>query len=260
MNKPNPMLLLAERYSDELTAQFRTLNFFAEHAGEIGRAHETYLRGMIGRFLPAKCSIGTGFIVSNKWSSTQQDIIIYNQQDFPVLLKVGDCVVVDTDAVAAVLEVKTRLKSKKDFLDAYKKSADFYKQIRSSRFVGLFIWDGPSVNLALSTIWDYVREDPLQNLHYLPNAIYIRSKFLLILNQDGRRETPPFRIFKISKKGISEGQALLTLMTEIWMGGVQGIAKWPWWLEDWWRKVPEFEELVPWPSDLQQVINDSLSQ
>ena len=50
MNKTNPMLLLADRYSEELTAQFRTLNFFAEHAGEIGRAHETYLRDMIGRF------------------------------------------------------------------------------------------------------------------------------------------------------------------------------------------------------------------
>ena len=254
------MLQLAERYGDELTAQFRTLNFFVEHAGEIGRAHETYLRGIIDRFLPAKCATGTGFIVSDTWASTQQDIIIYNQQDFPTLFKVGDCVVVDSNAVAAVIEVKTQLKSKKDFLEAYKKSADFYKQIRSSRFVGLFIWDGLSLKLALSAIWDYVRDDPLINLHHLPNAIYIRSRYLLIRNRDGRRGTPPFRLFKISKDGISEGQALLTLMTEIWMGGVQGIAKWPWWLEDWWHKVPEFEELVPWPSDLKQIINDSLDQ
>ena len=176
------------------------------------------------------------------------------------MFKVGDCVVVDADATAAVLEVKTRLKSKKDFLDAYKKSADFYKQIGSSRFVGLFIWEGPNINLALSTIWDYVRSDLLNDLHYLPNVVYIRSKYLLIRNHDGRRETPPFRLLNISRDGISEGQALLTLMTEIWMGGVQGLAKWPWWLEDWWRKVPEFETLVPWPSDLQQIINGSLNQ
>ena len=50
MKKSNPMIELADRYSDELTSQFRTLNFFVQHAGEIGRAHETYIRGVIESF------------------------------------------------------------------------------------------------------------------------------------------------------------------------------------------------------------------
>ena len=84
-NINNSMLELADRYAEELSAQFRTLSFFVNHAGEVGRTHETYLRDVIARFLPANCDVGTGFVASPNWISFQQDIIIYNQLDFPLL-------------------------------------------------------------------------------------------------------------------------------------------------------------------------------
>jgi hypothetical protein len=98
------MLELARRYADELTAQFRTLNFFTLHGGEIGRAHEIYLRAVIERFLPRKIGAGTGFVASRDWVSPQQDIILYDQQDYPVLFQIGDCVVVDNNSVAALID------------------------------------------------------------------------------------------------------------------------------------------------------------
>lgn len=268
-NNFNPMLELSEKYADELSAQFRTLNFFVNHAGEIGRVHESYLRGVLARFLPAKCNVGSGFVASKKWVSTQQDIIIYDQQTYPTLFEVGDCVVVDKDSVAALVEVKTRLSSKDSFLDAYEKSCELNKTFQHSCFVGLFIWEGLSLESTLSVIWDYVRSNPLDHLHHLPNMIYVRGKFLLATNLDGKRESPPFRLLKIddqlskatnsgSEGYISEGQALLALIVEMWMGGLQKFAKWPWWLEDWWREIPKIEKLLSWPPDLQTIIRDSL--
>lgn len=76
---------LAGRYSDELTAQFRTLNLFVGHAGEIGRAHEVFLRGALERFLPRRFACGSGFIASADHVSTQQDIIVYDAYSLPLL-------------------------------------------------------------------------------------------------------------------------------------------------------------------------------
>jgi hypothetical protein len=149
----NPMLLLADSYAAELSAQFRTLNLFVSHAGEIGRTHEAYLRNVIRRFPPEKYGIGTGFVASGRWISKQQDIIVYNQHDLPLMFKAGDCVVADLDATVGTLEVKTRLNNREDFSEAYTKLCDLYKQIGGLRFVGLYAWEGLNVDTALDTIW-----------------------------------------------------------------------------------------------------------
>lgn len=181
------MWQLAERYADELTAQFRTLNYFVMHAGEIGAAHETYLKGIISRFLPAKFSLGTGFIANPDWVSTQQDIIIYQQPDLPLLFQVGECVVVDSEAVIGTIEVKTRLDNKNDFLDAYQKLSKLGQDFNNSYkrcFTALFIWDGLSLKTMLSTISEYVAKYPPEYWDNLPNVIYVRSKYLLLLNDE----------------------------------------------------------------------------
>lgn len=248
----NPMLELAGQYADELTAQFRTLNYFVTHSGEIVRVHEIYLRGVIARFLPAKIGVGMGFVTSRDWVSTQQDIILYNQQDYPVLFQVGDCVVVDHNAVAALIEVKTNLESSKEFFETLEKLAFTYEQVHHSYFVGLYQWEGLTLGTTLDTIWSYIRRDVIQNLHKLPSAIYARSKYLLLRNEDGHRESPPFHVLEINEG--NEGQALLSLISGLWLGGLQRYVTWPWWLENWWRNIPSVTRLEPWPEDLLQVI------
>lgn len=251
------MLRLSDRYVDELSAQFRTLNFFAEHAGEIGRAHEHYLREVLSRFFPTKYSIGSGFVISNEQTSSQQDIIIYDQHEYPLLFKAGDCIVVDEDAVIVLLEVKTRLNSQHDFRDAYTKAANLYRSYNGRIFVGIFTWEGINLDTALSTIWDYIRQNPLDNFQYLPNAVYVRGKYLLSINLDGRRETPPLRLLKIDNS--SEGKAFLALIVKMWDSRAQGFSKRPWWLTNWWRELPKLEQLVSWPSDLERIMLDSLN-
>ena len=249
----NPMLEVAQRYADELTAQFRTLNFFVIHAGEIGTAHETYLKGVISRFLPSKFAIGSGFIANPDWISSQQDIIIYSQLDYPTLFEVGECVVIDSDAVIGTIEVKTKY-DKEKFLEAYKKliklSADFNN---SSCFTGLFIWEGPSLKTLLTAIWDYLDENPPKYWNCLPNVIYVRSKYLLLLNEAGESNDYPFRLLQISEEhSLSEGKiterlALITLISEIWNKKGQERAKRPWWLMNWWQIVSEVEQKIPFP-------------
>src|SRR5256885_1232442 len=102
----SPMKELADRYAAELTAQFQTLNLFAQHAGEIGRAHEVFLRTILQRFLPGALRCGTGFVANATDVSRQQDIIIYDPNALPLLFEVGDCLVVDAEAVAGTVEVK----------------------------------------------------------------------------------------------------------------------------------------------------------
>lgn len=249
-----PMLELANRYADELTAQFRTLNHFVAHAGEIGRAHETYLRGVISRFLPARLSAGTGFVISQNWASSQQDIIIFNEQDYPVLFRVGDCVVVDHQAVGALIEVKTTLSDTATFLEVLEKLANLYEQVNHRYFVGLFAWEGLDLDTALPGVWSFIRRDVSRNARRLPSAIYIRSRYLLVRNDDGRLETPPLLALGIADG--DEGRALLSLISTMWIGGLQHHTTWPWWLNEWWRTIPQTMRAIPWPEDLQQTINE----
>jgi hypothetical protein len=114
---------IAGHYAGELDAQFRTLNHFANHAGEIGRAHETFLRGVLSRFLPDDLRLGTGFVVSPTWTSRQQDILIY-KRDFTRLFEVGDCVVIDHEAFVGTVEVKTDLGSSDSLAEAVELISD----------------------------------------------------------------------------------------------------------------------------------------
>jgi len=76
-----------------MDAQFRTLNSFVNQTGEIGRSHEVFSGELISRFLPSKLRCGTGFVVSQRGASRQQDIIIYDHHRLPLMLSIGDCVV-----------------------------------------------------------------------------------------------------------------------------------------------------------------------
>jgi hypothetical protein len=114
---------LAEHYADEMSAQFRTLSLFVHHAGEVGRSHEVFLSQVLARFLPQKLRVGTGFVYLPSGATRQQDIIIYDWQVLPLPLQIGDCVVVDADAVAGLVEVKTRLRTSADLTEAMDKVA-----------------------------------------------------------------------------------------------------------------------------------------
>ena len=82
------------------------------HWGEEGRYKEVILIENLKKRLPKNISVGTGFIINHHLISTQIDIIIY-RNEIPIILQQGDFVIVPSDAVMGVIEVKTHISPNK---------------------------------------------------------------------------------------------------------------------------------------------------
>lgn len=250
---------LADRYADELSAQFRTLNLFVQHAGEVGRAHEVFLRGVLGRFLPERLRCGSGFVASADHVTRQQDIIIYDAHSLPILLQIGDCVVVDADAVAATIEVKTALESEKALRESLEKLSEVKARLPGRGAIGLYAWEGPSLELALDCIWERYRALPDPSTSHLPDAIYVRGRYLIVPNYDGRLDTAPVLVLRLGLGHHPEGAGLLSLVERLWISGLNGHAKAPWWTFAWERRITSGYEHVAWPPDLRARVDQKLA-
>jgi hypothetical protein len=208
------MAKLAQSYVGEMQAKFRTLNLFVQHAGEIGRAHEHFLREAIKRFLPFGHRIASGFIVSPGWTSPQQDIVIFDASSSAPLFEIGDCAVVYSNSVKGCIEVKTTLviKKKENDDDAIRKLMHLYRNLGGiSR--SLYAWEGPPLETTLEHIWTIIRGD-LNMAHALPDDLYVHGRYLIKANHDGKLLSHPFKVLDIEKAEQSDmldGVALLVI-------------------------------------------------
>jgi hypothetical protein len=249
---------LADRYAEELNARFRTLNLFAQHSGEIGRTHEVFLRAILQRFLPGKFRCGSGFIVGENGVSRQQDIVVFESHALPLLLEIGDCLVVDRTAVAATIEVKTELDSSAKLASGLHSVMETKRALGGAWFAGLYAWHGVALDLALECFWSRFRDAKDLGGSIVPDAIYVRGQYLLMPNYDGRLETAPLHLLRLESGQNSEGVALLSLMERMWISGVQAHAEWPWWLSNWRARMLKRYEAVPWPDDLRMRVDERL--
>ena len=254
---------LADHYADEMSAQFRTLSLFVRHAGEVGRSHEVFLAEVLARFLPLKLRIGTGFVYSPRGATRQQDVIIYDWQVLPLPLQIGDCVVVDADAVAAMIEVKTRIRASAELREAMDKAAATKAMGRGRHAVGIYAWEALGLDRALECYWTFAREAPRgpQGFEFprIPDFLFVRGGYLLTPSNTGRIDTPPLRVMRLGEGNRAEGLGMLALLSHLWLYGIQHYAQRPWWLEAWTekeRQTPELFEPVPWPEDLQKLADE----
>jgi hypothetical protein len=220
---------LADRYAAELTAQFQTLNLFAQRAGEIGRTHEVFLRTVLERFLPRSLRCGTGSVASADGVSRQQDVIVFDPGVLPLLFEVGDCLVVDASAVAGTIEVKTCLDSTSTFHEALRQVVDTRVP---AGFSALYAWDGLTLDTLLEHLWGQYRAARDLATTIVPSVIYVRVRYLLFPNYDGRRRTPPLQVLRVDGRTRTEGEALLTFVSQMWISGLQHKARWPWWVSE----------------------------
>lgn len=136
--------------SQELRSlQNRVRNFIGgSHWLTDGEWKESVLRSMLRRHLPKSVEIGRGFIVSSAGNSQQIDILIYSA-DVPVLFRDGDLVFVTPDAVLGLIEVKTKIRTKNQFLKATRqliKNAKWAsRNTCSEKFFGIFAYDSEVV-------------------------------------------------------------------------------------------------------------------
>ena len=76
-----------------------------------GEHKEAIIRKVLRNHLPESVRIGKGFVCFESHTSTQIDVLI-TAVDKPTLFKDGELVLVTPDAVHAVIEVKTAMRSK----------------------------------------------------------------------------------------------------------------------------------------------------
>lgn len=116
----------------------RVRNFIDnKHWGEDGRYKEIILIETLKNLLPQNVTVATGFVMSdNNQPSKQIDIIIY-KNEYPVLFKLADFVVVPKESVIGIIEVKSKLDSVK-FTKAISNSRKNGELIGNRIFNGIF--------------------------------------------------------------------------------------------------------------------------
>ena len=135
--------------ADELKAtQDRVRNLIADHHWLTdGEYKEVILRTLLRSRLPESFHVGRGFVCYQDSPSKQLDVLI-TEKSKPTLFREGDLVIVTPDCVEAIIEVKTRLDSPKDLLEALDTLAEQTHRIRDSEsggrcWSGLFVLNGP---------------------------------------------------------------------------------------------------------------------
>ena len=119
----------------------------------IGSAHyptdgewkETVLRTVLRRHLPDNVKVGRGFVVNATTSSNQIDVLLYDSSK-PILYKDGDLVIVTSDAVKGIIEVKSSIdiSAFKRTIKKLAENAEFINENRGDDltcFVGLFAYE-----------------------------------------------------------------------------------------------------------------------
>lgn len=97
--------------AEETLGQLRACSLIS-HPGERGRGRENALQAFFRRLVPPGFDVGSGFVIDQTGKqSRQQDIVIYRRDYHPVLSVQGVNLFM-VEAVAAVVEVKSKLDSR----------------------------------------------------------------------------------------------------------------------------------------------------
>lgn len=140
-----------------LKDRIRTLVRYPNEDSETARSHwltdgewkESALRTMIRQHLPDHVLVGRGFILFKKDSSTQIDLLILKPGK-PIVFRDGELAVVTPDVAGAVIEVKSRLDSRSEVVDAATKLCEIGRKCKdavgSVPWLGLFVYDSKITN------------------------------------------------------------------------------------------------------------------
>ena len=112
----------------------------SKHNLTIGQIAEGILRAFLKEVCPNKVQVAQGFIYKDNNISTQCDIIIYDDLNYSPLFTWDDLIIIDSNAVLAVIEVKVSIREK-DF----NKTINDFELLRTMGVCNkfLFIYNAP---------------------------------------------------------------------------------------------------------------------
>lgn len=139
------------KYHQDISKEFESTKDQIRHL--IGDAHwlsdgehkEAILRKMLKSKLPDSLRVGNGFFCDRTGPSKQLDILITNINT-PTLFREKDFVIVTSDCVKAIIEVKTNVASQKPLTEYLTKLADDIERVRKQTpdaWTGLFVFEDP---------------------------------------------------------------------------------------------------------------------
>ena len=175
--------------ANELSAKMGRVSSFVKHGPSIGAYHEEALKSIIRHMLPDRFSLRTGFVFHpEKGPSQQGDILIIDEyHPNAYFFREGDFAVVAGEALACVIEVKTRL-NKTSFAKAIKGLYSFQQVVPNNRLVTLlFAYESFSFKPTVLDSWYQSISLPDEVLSY-PFAVYALNRGLLLLRNPSDTE------------------------------------------------------------------------
>jgi len=104
--------------ANQLKTDFDSLSSQIKHSGTKGSIREDVLIEFLRKHIPNRYAVNKGEIISSKDETSKQiDVIIYDREYHPVFYSVGGNVLVPSESVMTIIEVKSNL-TKKTFKDA----------------------------------------------------------------------------------------------------------------------------------------------
>ena len=133
--------------SEELFIKLNQIKtFIKKHNPTIGILTEEILRNFLQQYIPKGVSVEQGFILNkNGTLSKQCDIIIYDSNLYAPFYRINDIVVVPSESVVSIIEVKTTV-TKQIFHQVIGYFKSFTDVLQSTTGKHLFIYNAPSVD------------------------------------------------------------------------------------------------------------------
>ena len=161
--------------SQELLVELNKVRYFIKkHNPTIGALTEEVVRTFLKKHLPSLVTVSQGFVQNiNGELSKQCDIIIYDSQAYAPIYRTGDIVIVPSESVVVLIEVKTKIDGTTlhDVIN-YFKSFDFMPNAHTH----LFIFEGKRIEQISRYFESYKHPGDYQSFdhdtfQYLPDAI-----------------------------------------------------------------------------------------
>jgi hypothetical protein len=216
--KVDKMLAYCISIAEEFESRLNRIQAFVKHNLTSGTANETILRDFLSSHAPGSFVVGQGFIcdpLRDLSPSKQCDILVYEQNHFPLVYSDGLIKVVLPRAARMVIEVKTRFDEK----DVWSSLENIESAKKLNQYLTgiVFAFHSPKTETVIKHLQSFPRQ--LSSEHG-PTAILLLDKDTIIHNWGWQRHreleaspdvAPDAYAVRFGKQGI-KGLVVTTLL------------------------------------------------
>jgi hypothetical protein len=116
---------------ETMSRESRLMADVYRHPGKLGENRESLLVNFLETYLPARFSVGSGFALFGSDLSTQQDVVVYDRVDNPVLFPKAAAPLFPPSSLYALAEVKSQLTTR-ELKETARKATRFKHELRCS--------------------------------------------------------------------------------------------------------------------------------